>query len=596
MAWASELINIPPFKPYAKVPVFDPTALPSLDEYVTLIDALNAQSNRICTIAPIELINTTPTTTWARWLHIFTTPFMTLARKLHEVTTLKPTAIEALRLVQPEFAMLTAYIMYLRKLCAMFEVGTPIDLHDLSQALVTSLALCAHVHAFVDSNLFLLEPTCLDLINAQIADTRGCTWWHTAFGSVLSVTWTEFWTAWHREYFVDCPHPLLSVQNTLRTFLDVARRNVVTAFAFGTFFKWFGDFAHCMDVFFDYCLHPYGAIPDTRTQLLKSNTDTPHSIVARISTTHLGAWTIEQRVGPGYTNRVRLRAKRATTDDTYRYYVQIADKRGHSSGRSNSQSNGQTTGYASIVHYLQTRATPTATLAVYKPNAWYLAMCELLRWRLEHTTSQYVSSELPTLKLEYVDPAQPSFLSPTLEPQLVTSSPPLQSLHSSIQVSSTCNGSDNASSGLITFAKAQCELLANVQVAENGLKNLTLASYSVAPAAPHRPVLSHAHYAMGCCVSKDSHAELAQNARNSPAQTTIKATAVQTLQSESVPLALEEHDAYTCVVCMDRERSVVFLPCKHFVCCTACTATLNVPAACPMCRQSVQSTIDVYKS
>uniref|UniRef100_UPI00358FE397 E3 ubiquitin-protein ligase LRSAM1 isoform X2 n=1 Tax=Myxine glutinosa TaxID=7769 RepID=UPI00358FE397 len=48
-----------------------------------------------------------------------------------------------------------------------------------------------------------------------------------------------------------------------------------------------------------------------------------------------------------------------------------------------------------------------------------------------------------------------------------------------------------------------------------------------------------------------------------------------------------------CVVCMDRETELVFLPCGHVCCCMQCAGSLR---SCPLCRREVQSTIRLYRS
>jgi hypothetical protein len=50
-----------------------------------------------------------------------------------------------------------------------------------------------------------------------------------------------------------------------------------------------------------------------------------------------------------------------------------------------------------------------------------------------------------------------------------------------------------------------------------------------------------------------------------------------------------------CVVCLTRERKIVFIPCRHFICCVNCT-TENKFANCPLCRESVSRTERVYFS
>ncbi|KAJ8668533.1 hypothetical protein QAD02_010196 [Eretmocerus hayati] len=46
-----------------------------------------------------------------------------------------------------------------------------------------------------------------------------------------------------------------------------------------------------------------------------------------------------------------------------------------------------------------------------------------------------------------------------------------------------------------------------------------------------------------------------------------------------------------CIVCMDLECDVIFLPCGHFCCCATCTAMLS--KECPMCRSIIERKIRV---
>jgi hypothetical protein len=55
------------------------------------------------------------------------------------------------------------------------------------------------------------------------------------------------------------------------------------------------------------------------------------------------------------------------------------------------------------------------------------------------------------------------------------------------------------------------------------------------------------------------------------------------------PAAPEDaaEDARTCVVCLDAQRAVVLLPCRHNVACAACAESLPRPRLCPVCREPV---------
>jgi len=59
----------------------------------------------------------------------------------------------------------------------------------------------------------------------------------------------------------------------------------------------------------------------------------------------------------------------------------------------------------------------------------------------------------------------------------------------------------------------------------------------------------------------------------------------ETDREEAEYRALELEDRITCVVCQDEEKSVVFVPCKHMLCCKSCSENLlNQRTGGPLCR------------
>ncbi|CAM9790073.1 unnamed protein product [Lampetra planeri] len=65
-----------------------------------------------------------------------------------------------------------------------------------------------------------------------------------------------------------------------------------------------------------------------------------------------------------------------------------------------------------------------------------------------------------------------------------------------------------------------------------------------------------------------------------------------------VPLPPEEElkrlqEQHTCKVCMDKEVSVVFIPCGHLVVCRDCASSLR---KCPICRAVVRGTVRTFMS
>lgn len=63
-------------------------------------------------------------------------------------------------------------------------------------------------------------------------------------------------------------------------------------------------------------------------------------------------------------------------------------------------------------------------------------------------------------------------------------------------------------------------------------------------------------------------------------------------ESEEVP------DGELCVICLMRRRRSAFIPCGHRVSCQRCALQIEreVTPNCPVCRQSVRSSVRIYDS
>lgn len=46
-----------------------------------------------------------------------------------------------------------------------------------------------------------------------------------------------------------------------------------------------------------------------------------------------------------------------------------------------------------------------------------------------------------------------------------------------------------------------------------------------------------------------------------------------------------------CVICLDRRKNIIFLPCAHLASCVECSMSMQ---CCPICRIKVQATIKTY--
>ena len=60
-------------------------------------------------------------------------------------------------------------------------------------------------------------------------------------------------------------------------------------------------------------------------------------------------------------------------------------------------------------------------------------------------------------------------------------------------------------------------------------------------------------------------------------------------KSPPPPPTLQENEE--CVICFEAKRTVVLLPCKH--CCLCSTCALNA-TECPLCREEVKDTLEIY--
>ena len=57
-----------------------------------------------------------------------------------------------------------------------------------------------------------------------------------------------------------------------------------------------------------------------------------------------------------------------------------------------------------------------------------------------------------------------------------------------------------------------------------------------------------------------------------------------------------EQDVTLCIVCEDAKKEVVLLPCKHLCLCKMCALTclFKTLHECPMCRETIDDSMEVY--
>lgn len=53
-----------------------------------------------------------------------------------------------------------------------------------------------------------------------------------------------------------------------------------------------------------------------------------------------------------------------------------------------------------------------------------------------------------------------------------------------------------------------------------------------------------------------------------------------------------------CAICLARRRRSAFIPCGHLLCCPRCALFLErkVSPKCPVCRQSIRTSVRIYDS
>tara|TARA_R100000750_G_scaffold61429_1_gene52500 strand:- start:104 stop:895 length:792 start_codon:yes stop_codon:yes gene_type:complete len=57
----------------------------------------------------------------------------------------------------------------------------------------------------------------------------------------------------------------------------------------------------------------------------------------------------------------------------------------------------------------------------------------------------------------------------------------------------------------------------------------------------------------------------------------------------------EENDEYACIICADKKKLVVLLPCEHINHCVECAiASIGVDNTCPVCRETVEDVVVTF--
>ena len=79
--------------------------------------------------------------------------------------------------------------------------------------------------------------------------------------------------------------------------------------------------------------------------------------------------------------------------------------------------------------------------------------------------------------------------------------------------------------------------------------------------------------------------EKSQNKENITDESNISKNSILKEEVESL------NEARRCVICLENERVVIFLPCAHFSTCVSCSVAVK---NCPLCRKTVEASIRAY--
>ncbi len=56
----------------------------------------------------------------------------------------------------------------------------------------------------------------------------------------------------------------------------------------------------------------------------------------------------------------------------------------------------------------------------------------------------------------------------------------------------------------------------------------------------------------------------------------------------------EDEDSTECIVCMDSDKQMVFVPCGHYCTCVVCCKSIkDQMGTCPLCRGNILDTVDI---
>ncbi|KAJ8315570.1 hypothetical protein KUTeg_007720 [Tegillarca granosa] len=88
--------------------------------------------------------------------------------------------------------------------------------------------------------------------------------------------------------------------------------------------------------------------------------------------------------------------------------------------------------------------------------------------------------------------------------------------------------------------------------------------------------------------------EVQNSGNTSTSNVTPTKLLMDTIAAESlIKCGYEREDQTCCKICVEKEVSIVFLPCGHLCSCVECAPALK---QCPICRATIKGTVKAYLS
>lgn len=70
-------------------------------------------------------------------------------------------------------------------------------------------------------------------------------------------------------------------------------------------------------------------------------------------------------------------------------------------------------------------------------------------------------------------------------------------------------------------------------------------------------------------------------------------SSLQRVEARKLELLRLDQESRFCVICQERDRSIVLIPCRHLCLCATCSERADL-SRCPICRANIQSKLEIF--